>query len=250
MSQDELLFCIQRFMRIGTAGWTIPREFSEKVGSEGTHLQRYSRVFNCAEINSSFHRSHRASTWQNWAKSVPEHFVFSVKAPKSFTHVNSLKVSQEELASFIGEASNLGDRLGPLLFQLPPKLALDAKIADRSLSALRSRFSGAVAWEPRHPSWFSAEAESLLVDYDVSRVAADPAVVPAAALPGGSRRLAYFRLHGSPRKYYSSYSEEFLSQLAKNLVESESAEVWCIFDNTASGSALGNAIRLRELVRD
>jgi uncharacterized protein YecE (DUF72 family) len=237
-------------MRIGTAGWTIPREFADSVAGEGTHLQRYSQVFNCAEINSSFYRSHRVSTWQRWAESVPSTFRFSVKAPKTFTHVNALDVSKVELEQFLGEVESLGTRLGPLLFQLPPKLAFDAATSGRLLSKLRERFSGPVVWEPRHASWFSPEAESLLSEFRISRVAADPAIVPEASDPGGSLDTAYYRLHGSPRKYYSSYSGEFLDRLALALRSVPTQEAWCIFDNTASGSALGNALALSALLHE
>jgi uncharacterized protein YecE (DUF72 family) len=232
-------------MRIGTAGWTIPRQFADTIEGEGTHLQRYSRFFNCSEINSSFHRSHRAATWQRWADSVPDGFLFSVKAPKQFTHVNSLKVEKAELKLFLAEAGTLGTKLGPLLFQLPPKLAFDAATSERLLTNLRELFTGSVVWEPRHSSWFTPEAESLLTSFRVSRVAADPAIVPAATLPGAFTDFVYFRLHGSPRKYYSSYSDDYLSKLAKTLGSCNAQNIWCIFDNTAAGAALGNALKLQ-----
>ena len=236
-------------MRIGTAGWTIPRENSTQITGEGTHLQRYSRAFTCAEINSSFHRSHRESTWQRWAESVPDSFLFSVKAPKQFTHVDGLSVKVDDLKQFLAEAGTLGDRLGPLLFQLPPKLAFDRKSADRLFARLRELFDGPVVLEPRHPSWFNPDVDSLLVPNRIARVAADPAVVPEAALPGASADLVYYRLHGSPRKYYSSYSDEYLSQLATALHSFKDREVWCIFDNTASGAALGNVLTLERLLQ-
>ena len=235
-------------MRIGTAGWTIPREFADRLAGEGTHLQRYSRVFNCAEINSSFYRSHRLSTWQRWTESVPDGFQFSVKAPKTFTHVNALKVAPAELKRFLEEAGSLGTRLGPLLFQLPPKLAFDAVVSGRFLASLRANFNGPVVWEPRHPSWFAPKAESLLREFFISRVAADPAIVPEALHPGGSLDTIYYRLHGSPRKYSSPYSDEYLAQLAANLCTFRAHEIWCIFDNTASGAALGNALELASLL--
>jgi uncharacterized protein YecE (DUF72 family) len=234
-------------MRIGTAGWTIPRENSSQASGEGTHLQRYARIFNCAEINSSFHRSHRESTWQRWTESVPEGFLFSVKAPKQFTHVDGLSITKVDLQRFLTEAEALGEKLGPILFQLPPKLAFDRKVATRAFSTLRNLFDGPVVWEPRHPSWFAPEVDSLLTSHRIARVAADPAVVPEAAHPGAFSGLIYYRLHGSPRKYYSSYSDEYLSRFAANLNSTE-GEVWCIFDNTASGAALGNALQLQQLL--
>ena len=113
-------------------------------------------------------------------------------------------------------------------------------------------YQGPVVAEPRHATWFSPEVAALLDDYGISRVAADPPPVPAAAVPGGSPRVAYFRLHGSPRKYWSRYDENFIATLAVTLRSMPAAaEVWCVFDNTASGAAIENAWALRQgLMRD
>jgi uncharacterized protein YecE (DUF72 family) len=134
--------------------------------------------------------------------------------------------------------------------QLPPSLAYDGASAESFLRSLRAQFSGLVVLEPRHPSWFEADAEQLLTDHQVARVAADPARVPAAALPGGWPGLAYFRLHGSPDMYRSAYDAEFLDRLAVELARSTAAERWCIFDNTTLGAAAGNALSLRERLGD
>lgn len=94
-------------------------------------------------------------------------------------------------------------------------------------------------------SWFSDDAERLLIDFGVVRAAADPAPIPAGGLPGGSELLSYYRLHGTPRKYYSAYSREALVTLsAAAQVEGPAKDIWVIFDNTASGEAAGDALRL------
>src|SRR5207237_7796367 len=100
--------------------------------------------------------------------------------------------------------------------------------------------------EPRHPSWFEPGPEALLRRLGVSRVAADPAIVLAAAVPGGCPDLAYWRLHGSPQRYRSSYSDGRLEGYAAALEEArrEGRAVWCIFDNTASSAATGDALGL------
>ena len=152
------------------------------------------------------------------------------------------------LHSWKGQRS-LGERLGPLLFQLPPKLAFDERTAETFLGLLRGLYSGYVAFEPRHASWFTPEVSSLLATYRIARVAADPAKVPEAVLPGSWRGLKYYRLHGSPRTYYSAYSAEYLAQLADSITaDAPTSEVWVIFDNTASGAALENALGLSTLV--
>jgi uncharacterized protein YecE (DUF72 family) len=231
---------------VGTAGWTIPASERESFPAEGSSLQRYSARFAGAEINSSFHRPHRASTWRRWADSVPADFRFSVKIPKTITHQRRFVDCGDELSRLLGEAGELGDRLAVLLLQLPPSFAFDAALVESFLADLAGRTSVRLACEPRHASWFEAEPDALLRRLDVARVAADPAVVRAAAEPGGSPSLAYWRLHGSPVIYRSSYDGPRLDGWAAGMEQARAAgaETWCIFDNTASSAATGNALGL------
>jgi uncharacterized protein YecE (DUF72 family) len=233
-------------IRIGCAGWSLPRESWPQFPAEGTHLERYAQRFNAAEINSSFYRPHQTATYERWAACVPESFRFSVKLPKSITHEQRLARSGALLDSFMGQAMGLGDKLGCLLVQLPPSLALDPTVAQMFLKALRARYNGAVALEPRHASWFTPEADALLQQWRVGRVLADPVLHDAGRWPGGWPGLVYVRLHGAPRTYYSSYDDGTLQALAERLAlaSSSGASVWCIFDNTASGSATHNALDL------
>jgi uncharacterized protein YecE (DUF72 family) len=233
-------------VRIGCAGWNIPRLFDCNFVVRGSHLERYCQVLNCCEINSSFYRLHKKETWVRWARSVPADFRFSVKIPKSITHEAKLACSSDVLSAFLQQIAFLREKLGPVLVQLPPSLQFDDFVASKFLALLRQSYSGDVVWEPRHASWFDDRANDFLTDYQVTRVAADPACVPAAIEPGGVSSLAYFRLHGSPRRYYSSYSAEFLDRLFSKLERlAATARVWCIFDNTASGSATQNALELK-----
>jgi len=175
---------------------------------------------------------------------VPEHFRFAVKVPRLITHERRLQDAREPLLRFLSEVAELGSRLGPLLVQLPPSLAFDEGVAASFFSLLRERFAGPVVCEPRHSSWFAPEAEQLLAKFEASRVAADPAPVPQAAVPGGWSRLAYYRLHGAPRVYYSAYSAAALEKLAVTLqvLAARSVAAWCIFDNTAAGAATSDAL--------
>ena len=236
-------------VRVGTAGWSIPRAVATAFPGEGSHLERYARVFACAEINSTFYRSSRPTTYQRWAASVPESFRFAVKVPKAITHEGGLQPLREALRNFLAEIEGgLGARLGPLLFQLPPKREFDAVLARSFLECFRElRPESAAAMEPRHASWFGSEADALLQEFRVARVAADPARVSEAGQVGGWPGLRYHRLHGSPRVYYSGYEEQFLDNLDTTLkLQAETSEVWCVFDNTASGAAPENALRVVE----
>ena len=177
---------------------------------------------------------------------MPANFRFSVKVPKAITHTARLDVTRDVIVAFIDELSVLEAKLGCLLVQLPPSLVFDATIAKRFFKNLKAATEVPFACEPRHESWFAPEADTLLRELQVARVAADPARVPAAADPGGSRQLTYFRLHGSPKVYYSSYSNEYIDRLADRLRREAADErtVWCIFDNTTLGAATGNALAL------
>jgi uncharacterized protein YecE (DUF72 family) len=206
-------------------------------------LQRYAAVFPAVEINSSFYRPHRPGTYARWAASVPDGFRFAVKLPRTVTHEAGLAGTAPLLDRFLAEVRALGDRLGVVLVQLPPSLAFDCEAAAAFFDDLRARHPGAVACEPRHPSWFTDEAEALLGSREIARVAADPAVAPRAAHPGGWPGLAYWRLHGSPRMYYSAYPGAELDRVAAALL-GVSGERWCIFDNTAGGAAAGQALDL------
>lgn len=231
---------------VGCAGWSLPGAEQASFPEAGSHLERYSSRLTAVEINSSFHRSHRPATYIRWSSAVPKGFRFSVKMPKSVTHVLRLQGANEAAASFLTEASSLGTKLGCVLIQLPPSLEFEAKTARRFFGRLRALTALPLACEPRHASWFAACAEALLREFQIARVAADPPRVPAAAAPGGWRGLSYYRLHGSPKMYYSAYSAEFIAALATRLREDLAAirSVWCIFDNTTLGAATGNALDL------
>jgi uncharacterized protein YecE (DUF72 family) len=203
-------------LRIGTAGWSIPKQFAA-VSPHGTHLVRYSQIFTCAEINSSFYRSHRLSTWEKWANSVPEDFRFSVKAPMTITHEAKLACTPAQLQNFLTDANALGGKLGPILFQLPPSSVFNPTVARTFFTMLRDLYSRNAIIEPRHATWFTPEVDNLLQSFRISRVVADPARVPQAAYAAGWGELIYCRLHGSPRIYYSSYPVTYLQSLAATI---------------------------------
>jgi uncharacterized protein YecE (DUF72 family) len=228
---------------VGTASWNIPRVHRSRFVADGSQLQRYASRLNAAEINTSFYRPHGAAVYQRWAAAVPPSFRFAVKIPKLITHERALLRGREPLTRFLDEIAGLGAALGPLLLQLPPSFAFDARRVGRFLQLLRDLHSGPVVCEPRHPTWTSAAAERVLIAHHVARVAADPPRAAGLELPGGWRGLVYYRWHGSPRPYFSSYEVADLERLA-GAINAAVADSWCIFDNTGSGAAAGNALDL------
>lgn len=182
---------------------------------------------------------------------MPGDFRFAVKVPKVITHERRLKDAGEELDRFLSDLSGLGPKVGPLLVQLPPSLAFQRSVSDMFLERLRGRFPGSIVCEPRHASWFTTDVNALLQELQIARVAADPAPVTGAGEPGGWKGLSYFRLHGSPRIYYSAYETETLVGIASRLMNevANGAETWCIFDNTAAFAATGDALTTRRLIK-
>lgn len=228
-------------VKIGTAGWGIPKPQVDKFQVSGSGLQRYASRFAIVEINSSFHRSHRPETWTRWGDETPDSFRFSAKLPKEITHARKLQDCSELIEKFLDEAVHLGHKLGAVLVQLPPKLEFDPVPCADVFVQLREAVDAAVVCEPRHPSWFTPRVDDFLVAHRVSRAAADPAISPVAAVPGGWDGLAYFRLHGSPVIYRSSYADR-IDEIGGTLLASSAKDVWCIFDNTASSAATQNAL--------
>lgn len=234
--------------RIGTAGWSIASQYAERFPREGSGLERYAARFSCVEVNSSFYRSHRPATWARWGATVPQGFRFAVKVPRTITHERRLVDCRDPVARLLDETAGLGGKLAILLVQLPPSLGYRAGVAEDFFLHLAAKTRARIVCEPRHASWFEAAPDQLLERLGVARVAADPARVPAAAVPGGWRGLSYWRLHGSPVIYRSPYGADRLdSQAALLAREGSAAEPpWCIFDNTASFAATGDALALGE----
>ena len=173
-------------------------------------------------------------------------FRFAVKMPRTITHELKLRNPRKPFVAFLEQTDGLADKRGPILVQLPPSLSFEASVVRRFLDVVRQVYDGPMVCEPRHVTWFSAAVAALLDRYRISRVAADPAPVPEAAAPAGWSRVAYFRLHGSPRTYWSRYDENAIATLAATVRRATADEVWCVFDNTASGAAIENACELHE----
>ena len=227
---------------IGTAGWGMPSLLRNNFPAGESLLERYSRVFNFVEINSSFYRSHLKKTYAKWAANTPYDFRFSVKMAKEITHTKKLVNVDLQVSQFIEEVNSLESKLGVILIQLPPSLKFDAKIATDFFMSVRSCFTGNIALEARHISWAATEAYKVYRKYRIVQVMADPKRIPTQIYK--LQEFQYYRLHGSPKIYASSYEESFLAELAASLTPSS----FVIFDNTQFGAATQNALDLKSLI--
>jgi uncharacterized protein YecE (DUF72 family) len=237
-------------IRVGIAGWSVPAAYraAEPVGS---HLQQYAAHFNCVEVNSSFYKPHRLTTFARWADSVPPDFRFSAKLPKAITHERRLVACGEAVTQFCATLAGLHDKLAVLLVQLPPSLVFDERAVEATFSLLRASSSATIVCEARHLSWFQPQVDRLFSALGITRVSADPPIDASLQPSIAAGQFSYLRLHGQPHVYYSSYSPEYLVDLAERLKPAaEGPGAWCIFDNTARAAAWPNAIQLqRHLLR-
>jgi uncharacterized protein YecE (DUF72 family) len=227
---------------IATAGWAVPKTIANHFVQQGSSLTRYATVFPGVEIKSTFYRRHQQSTFERWATSVPDNFKFSVKIPKEVTHDRAMVDIAEAFRRFLEDITPLGRKRGPLLCQLPPSLAFDEDVLAAAFKAIRAAHQGQIVIEVRHKSWKSKEAAHLLKEFQIDPVLADPAVVWAAS--GFSKPPRYARLHGKPKIYYSSYTNEEILAFSKLL----GPDAWCVFDNTASGAAAENGLEMVKLL--
>lgn len=226
---------------IATAAWSIPENVADRFAKQGSGLTRYASVFNGVEINSTFYRRHKSSTFARWADSVPDGFRFSIKIPKEITHTRAMKDIVAPFDIFLTDIAPIGKKRGPLLCQLPPSLAFEADVLHTAFKTMRAADDSPIVVEARHKSWASNEALDLLKSYAIDRVLADPAPVwPAGDFDTPSK---YVRLHGKPKIYYSSYTKEDIRSFSE-LLEPDG---WCVFDNTASGAAVENALTLLDM---
>ncbi|HYO92869.1 MAG TPA: DUF72 domain-containing protein [Polyangiaceae bacterium] len=232
---------------VGTAGWALPKPHAHAFPEGGSQLARYAQRFPMVEINSTFWRRHRPATFQRWHDSVPASFKFAVKIPRTLTHEAGLAAPLELLRAFFHDVAPLRRKLGPVLVQMPASLEFEARRAGAFFRTLRSLHAGCVVCEPRHASWYGGRADELFLLHRVTRVIADPPRPPVASEPGGARSVVYLRLHGSPHRYYSSYDTERLQQFAGVIARRGRCAAYCVFDNTASGAAAGDALRMLEL---
>jgi uncharacterized protein YecE (DUF72 family) len=225
---------------IGTAGWSVPKKFTQVKKPQ---LTIYSQLFHCCEINSTFYKDPMFSTLEKWKDITAENFSFSLKLHQNFTHLSGLNPNLSELRKTLRLYHALGDKWGALLLQFPPKSEFNKKKMDRFYKILRGEMGKSIpiVIEPRNISWLDDDSLQLLKTYKISKVIADPERCPGENLNFSGIR--YYRLHGSPEIYRSSYSKKFLNDLA---FEIKKKKCWCIFDNTASGNGFLNAYYLNK----
>jgi uncharacterized protein YecE (DUF72 family) len=235
---------------IGTSGWHYDHwrgPFYSHNLSKDEFLIYYSSNFQTVEINNTFYQLPERKTLIGWRDTVPAGFVFSVKASRYITHMKKLKDPEESLTNLLGRIKVLEDKLGPVLFQLPPNWNFNFERLDSFLGSLPPDYR--YAFEFRDQSWLNPQAYEALAKhgaafciYDFDR-RLSPREVTAD--------FVYVRLHGPDGPYQGQYETEALSGWvgAFSTWSSEGKDIYCYFDNDQHGYAVRNAFELQEMVK-
>ena len=233
---------------IGTSGWNYDHWkgiFYHEGCPKSKWLEFYAKNFTTVEVNATFYRLPKPKTFENWRLRTPENFLWAVKANRYITHIKRLREPIDSLTRFFDAARLLQEKLGPILFQLPPSLAFDANTAERFCKCL-STYNHRCALEVRHPSWIQDRPLAIIKEYNIALCISDT----AGHYPYCEAITAdfiYIRLHGSQELYASDYSEGELCSWARKIKKWEK-ETYLYFDNDFEGYAPKNAIKLKEIL--
>jgi len=250
-SDFKLLACRLPMIKIGASGWHYRHwrgPFYPQHCSTACMLDFYSRHFDTVEINNSFYRLPEPETFDLWRKQTPPGFQFAVKASRFITHNKKLADPDSALESFLPRAARLREKLGPILFQLPPKWNVNVPRLEQFLAALPKGNRWRYAFEFRNPTWLATEVYAVLRRYGAAFCIFDLAGFQTPLEL--SAEWSYVRLHGPGGKYQGSYSNVQLRLWAKRLRAwaRKLKTVYIYFDNDQAGYAAQNAQQLRKLL--
>jgi uncharacterized protein YecE (DUF72 family) len=206
----------------------------------------YCQHFNTLEINNTFYRFPELKHLQSWYQRSPGDFLFTVKAPKTITHLKPFIDTKPIVDDFYAIAKEgFKEKLGPILFQLPPRLAYTKEVLDLIISQLDPEFINVL--EFRHQSWWKQEVYTQLEAKGIVFSGISYPELPNDVICNGSS--VYYRFHGAPKLYFSDYDNSFLRQVVILIQESKKTQkAFLYFNNTAAAAALGNARFVQEFV--
>src|SRR5436305_13942239 len=237
-------------VRVGCSGWVYKHWrgiFYADALPQKRWFERYAEEFDTVEINNSFYRLPSGDTFEKWRKRAPSGFCYAVKANRYLTQAKKLKECEEPLERMMSAVRYLGDRLGPMLYQLPPKMKLNLERLETFLKILPKRVTS--VFEFRNTSWYVPETYALLDRYGASFCVHDMPVSKSERIAVGP--IAYVRFHGGEGKYWGPYSDEGLLGWTDWILEQsrQGRSVWCYFNNDIGGHAIHDARTLKSMVR-
>jgi uncharacterized protein YecE (DUF72 family) len=237
-------------VRIGCSGW-IYKHWRGLFYPETLPVKRwfayYADTFDTVEINNSFYRLPKPETFENWRKQAPPGFCYAVKANRFLTQAKKLKDCEEPIARMMASFNALKPALGPILYQLPPRLRINLERLESFLRLIPKDVTN--VFEFREPSWYTDETFALLGRYGASFCAHD---MPGSNSPDiAVGPIAYLRFHGGEGKYWGRYSDERLRDWADWIAAEARGgrPVWAYFNNDIDAHAIHDAQTLRAMVR-
>ncbi len=236
-------------IHIGTSGWNYTHwrgTFYPEDLSPNRWLDYYIQHFRTVEINNSFYHLPKRETFENWRKAVPGDFIFAIKASRFITHMKKLKDPQQSITRFFENVTGLGKKMGPILFQLPPRWSFNPQRLREFLEALPNECR--YTFEFRDDSWWNDEAYETLNKYGAAFCIFELAGVQSPKEI--TTDFIYIRLHGPGAAYQGQYNDAALAGWsgAFSTWVSQGKDVYCYFDNDQNGYAAQNALRLQEMV--
>ncbi|WP_053204628.1 DUF72 domain-containing protein [Jiangella muralis] len=238
-------------VRVGTSGWQYDswRGVLYPPGlAQRRWLERYAEEFATVENNGAFYRLPRRETFESWRERLPAGFVMAVKASRYLTHIRRLRDPEEPVRRLLDVASGLGDRLGPVLLQLPPNVPAEPDRLDRCLTGFPRGVR--VAVEPRHESWWSDEVRALLERHGAALCWADRRGRPVTPL-WRTACWGYLRMHEGAARPWPAYGGQALRGWADRLARTwpGGEDVFVYFNNDPGGAAVRDAVRFAGLLR-
>jgi uncharacterized protein YecE (DUF72 family) len=236
---------------VGTSGWQYKdwrgRLYPETL-PQRSWLEHYAEHFATVEVNNAFYRLPDKAVFEGWRSRTPADFCVVVKASRYLTHIKRLREPEEPVARLMERAAGLGDKLGPILLQLPPTMRADAGLLDACLGC----FPGDVrlAVEPRHDSWWAPDVRAVLERRGAALCWADRRGRPVTPL-WRTADWGYLRLHEGQARPWPCYGRQSLRTWAGRLADTwpDDADVFVFFNNDPGGAAVDNALTFAALVR-
>ena len=246
---------------IGTSGYSYPHwqgVFYPEGLKQTKWLEYYAKFFNCVELNVTFYRLVQKKTFENWYKRTPKEFYFVAKGSKFITHIKKIKGIQEPLRLFVENVVGLKEKLSAILWQFPPSFKKELRHLEAFLKLLKKTKIQKIrqAFEFRNSSWFDKEVYRLFKEYNACLVIAHSSCFPY--VKETTSDFIYLRFHGEDSLYSSDYSDKDLKEWAEFIKEfsafggsasgGKDKDIFAFFNNDASGYAIKNALRFKELL--
>ncbi|MFP5438908.1 MAG: DUF72 domain-containing protein [Bacteroidia bacterium] len=225
-----------------TASWQ-PLFFPEGLPKK-QWFEYYCKHFNTYELNATFYRFPTLKSLETWYEKAPDGFIFSIKIPKTITHIKRMEGCKDEIEKFYDVArAGLREKLGCVLFQLPPSFTYSPERLEAIISAMNPEFANVV--EFRNESWWREDVMEILDSNNISFCSVNYPKLPTSIMK--TTQTGYVRMHGNPKLFYSEYTQEQIESLYSAVISNNFKQVYIYFNNTASTAGIINALQAKKL---